>query len=68
MELFWGRNYNRVSQKRGEVVPSRYHGSKISGSHQTENVTQKVKLHCFKLHRTYAVSFNLSNVGEIFWG
>ena len=24
-------------------------------------------LHCFKLHRSYSVSFNLSNVGEIFW-
>ena len=23
--------------------------------------------HCFKLHRSYLVSFNLSNVGEIFW-
>ena len=28
---------------------------------------QKVDLHCFKLHRSYLVSFNLSNVGEIFW-
>ena len=64
MELFWGRNYNRVSQKRGEVVPSRYHGSKISGSHQTENVTQKVKLHCFKLHRSYSVSFICQMLGK----
>ena len=23
--------------------------------------------HCFKLHRSYLISFNLSNVGEIFW-
>ena len=23
--------------------------------------------HCFKLHRSYSLSFNLSNVGEIFW-
>ena len=23
--------------------------------------------HCFKLHRAYLISFNLSNVGEIFW-
>ena len=22
---------------------------------------------CFKLHRSYSVSFNLSNVGDIFW-
>ena len=29
-----------------------------------ENVTST----CFKLHRSYSVSFNLSNVGEIFWG
>ena len=27
----------------------------------------KVDSHCFKLHRSYLVSFNLSNVGEIFW-
>ena len=29
-----------------------------------ENVTSTY----FKLHRSYSVSFNLSNVGEIFWG
>ena len=23
--------------------------------------------HCFKLHQSYLISFNLSNVGEIFW-
>ena len=23
--------------------------------------------HCFKIHRSYLVSFNLSNFGEIFW-
>ena len=33
-----------------------------------ENVTLKLNLHCFKLHRLYSVSFNLSNVGKIFWG
>ena len=27
----------------------------------------KSKRHCFKLHRSYLISFNLSNVGEIFW-
>ena len=29
--------------------------------------TQNVSSHCFKLNRSYSVSFNLSNVGEIFW-
>ena len=29
--------------------------------------TQKVNSHCFKLHRSYSISLNLSNVGEIFW-
>ena len=24
--------------------------------------------HCFKHHGSYSISFNLSNVGEIFWG
>ena len=32
-----------------------------------QNVMQKVDLHCFKLHRSYLVSFNLPNVGETFW-
>ena len=32
-----------------------------------ENVTQKVKSHCFKLYRFYSISFNLSNVGNLFW-
>ena len=27
----------------------------------------KFNSHCFKLHRSYSISFNLSNVGEIFW-
>ena len=27
----------------------------------------KVNSHCFKLHRSFSISFNLSNVGEIFW-
>ena len=31
-----------------------------------ENITLKLNLHCFKLHRPYSVSFNLSNVGKIF--
>ena len=26
-----------------------------------------VDLHSFKLRRSYSISFNLSNVGEIFW-
>ena len=29
--------------------------------------TLKVNSHCFKLHRSYSISFHLSNVGEIFW-
>ena len=29
--------------------------------------TWKVNSHCFKLHRSYSISFHLSNVGEIFW-
>jgi len=33
-----------------------------------ENVALKLNLHCFKLHCPYSVSFNLSNVGKIFWG
>ena len=27
-----------------------------------------MKSHCFRLHRSYSISFILSNVGEIFWG
>ena len=52
---------------RGEVVTSRCHGSKFSGWQQTWNVTQKANSHCLKLHRSYSISFNLSNVGDIFW-
>ena len=29
--------------------------------------TKKVNSHCFKLHRSYSISFNLSNAGEISW-
>ena len=29
--------------------------------------TQNASSHCFKLNRSYSVSLNLSNVGEIFW-
>ena len=32
----------------------------------SENVTQKVNSCCFKLHRSYSNSLNLSNVGEFF--
>ena len=39
---------------------SRCHGSKIFGWRQKNS-------HCFKLHRSYSISFNLSNVGESFW-
>ena len=31
-----------------------------------QNVTQKVNLRCFKLHRSYCNSFNSSNVGVFF--
>ena len=54
--------------QRGEVLTSRCHGSNISGWKQTENVTEKLNSSCFKLHCSYSVSFNLSNVSEIFWG
>ena len=30
------------------------------------NVTRNVNQHCFKLHRSYCNSFNLSNVGDFF--
>ena len=30
--------------------------------------TYKANSHCFKLRRSYSISFNLSNDGEIFWG
>ena len=31
-----------------------------------DDITYKVNSHCFKLHRSYSISFNLSNVGETF--
>ena len=31
------------------------------------HLKSKFALGCFKLHRSYSISFNLSNVGEIFW-
>ena len=61
-------NLHFLSKVTREVVTSRCHGSKISGRQQTKNVTQKVNPHCHKLHRSYSISFNLPNVGEIFWG
>ena len=36
--------------------------AKFLDDDKVENVTSN----CFKLHRSYSVSFNLSNVGEIF--
>ena len=30
-----------------------------------KNLTQKENLHCFKLHQSYSISLNLSNVGNI---
>ena len=44
---------------------SRCHVGKNFGSQQTENVTQQVNSHHFKLHLSYSISFNLANVGEI---
>ena len=38
--------------------------AKFLDDDKVENVTSNY----FKLHRSYSVSFNLSNVGEIFWG
>ena len=32
-----------------------------------ENVTLKVNLRCFKLHRSYSISVNLSNVVKFNW-
>ena len=34
----------------------------------TTTTTAKVNLFCFKIHRCYSMSFNLSKVGEFFWG
>ena len=53
------RSY-KVAKQRGEVITSRCHGSKISGRQQTE-----LNSHCCKLHRSYSISLNLSNVEEI---
>ena len=41
---------------------------KFPDDNKLKTSLKKVNLHCFKLHRSYTVSFNLSNVGEIFWG
>ena len=32
-----------------------------------ENVTWKVNSRCFKVYRTYSISFSSSNVGKRFW-
>ena len=32
-----------------------------------QNDTLKADSHCFKLHRSFLTSFNLSNVGELLW-
>ena len=37
--------------------------AKFLGDSNGENVTSD----CFKIHRSYSISFNLSNVGKIFW-
>ena len=57
----------KVGKKRGEVVTSRCHGSKIVWMRTNQKFTLKENSHCFKVHRSYSISFNLSKVGEIFW-
>ena len=32
-----------------------------------KNVSWKVNWRCFQVHCSYSMSFNLSNVGEVFW-
>ena len=41
-------------------------GLSNNGGNGSENVTQKVNLSCFKLYRSYSISFNLSNVVDFF--
>ena len=41
--------------------------AKFLDDNHNRKFTQKVNSHCFKLYRSYSISFNLSNVGEIFW-
>ena len=36
-------------------------------TNRNHSLKKKVNSHCFKLHQSYSVSFNMSNVGEIFW-
>ena len=51
-------------QWRGEVVNCILRHVAMVAKFLDDN---KSKRHCFKLHRSYLISFNLSNVGEIFW-
>ena len=41
------------------------HGGQILWMIPNKNLTQKENLHCFKLHQSYSISLNLSNVGKI---
>ena len=47
---------------------SRCHGSKISGKQQSGKRHLKSEFALFQTHRSYSVSFNLENLGEIVWG
>ena len=40
-----------------QLYMSCWHGSKSYGWQQTENITKKVNSDCFKLHRSYSISF-----------
>ena len=41
-------------------------GLSNNGGDGSKNVAQKVNLSCFKLYRSYSISFNLSNVVDFF--
>ena len=44
-----------------------YNISNDDNNYGVENVSLEVNMRCFKIHRSYFMSFNLSNVGDIFW-
>ena len=52
--------YKQIIERRGRFA--------MVAKFLDENVTFELNLHCFKLHRSCSVSFNLSNVGKIFLG
>ena len=55
--------YTRAAKRRGEFGSL----NNDDDNYGVENVSLKVNLRCFKIHRPYFMSFNLSNVGDIFW-